>query len=173
MLIPSCLLAIGAVLTGVLFKEIFIGHDSAQFWSSSILFLEFIQHDHPPTWLLFLTPTLVVVAIPVAYYLFIANEKILKNFVLKNQTLYNFLINKWYFDELYNFIFVEPLKKIGLFFWKRGDVNTIDRYGPDGLSRLIKIISDKSVHFQSGYLYHYAFVMLIGFSILLTYLILY
>jgi len=173
MLIPSCLLAIGAVLTGVLFKEIFIGHDSAQFWSSSILFLEFIQHGHPPTWLLFLTPTLVVVAIPVAYYLFIANEKILKNFVLKNQTLYNFLVNKWYFDELYNFIFVEPLKKIGLFFWKRGDVNIIDRYGPDGLSRLIKIISDKSVHFQSGYLYHYAFVMLIGFSILLTYLILY
>ena len=173
MLIPSCLLAIGAVLTGVLFKEIFIGHDSGQFWNSSILFLESTQHDHPPIWLLVLAPTLVVIAIPVAYYLFIANEKILKNFVLKNQTLYNFLVNKWYFDELYNFIFVEPLKKIGLFFWKRGDVNTIDRYGPDGLSRLIKIISDKSVHFQSGYLYHYAFVMLIGFSILLTYLILY
>ena len=68
---------------------------------------------------------------------------------------------------------VEPLKKIGLFFWKKGDMNTIDRYGPDGLSRLVKIISDKAVHFQSGYLYHYAFVMLIGFSILLTYLILY
>jgi NADH-quinone oxidoreductase subunit L len=173
MLIPSCLLAIGAVLTGILFKEIFIGHDSAQFWSSSILFLESIQHDHPPIWLLFLTPVLVIIAIPVAYYLFIANEKILKNFVLKNQTLYNFLINKWYFDELYNFIFVDPLKKIGLFFWKKGDVNTIDRYGPEGLSRLIKNISDKSIHFQSGYLYHYAFVMLIGFSILLTYLILY
>jgi len=173
MLIPSFLLAIGAVFAGVLFKEIFIGHDSTQFWSSSILFLESIQHDLPPIWLLVLTPTLVVVAIPVAYYLFIANEKILNNFVLKNKTLYNFLINKWYFDELYNFIFVEPLKKVGLFFWKKGDVNTIDRYGPDGLSRLIKIISDKAVHFQSGYLYHYAFVMLIGFSILLTYLILY
>ena len=116
---------------------------------------------------------LVVITIPVAYYLFIENEKILKNFILKNQTLYNFLINKWYFDELYNFIFVEPLKKVGLFLWKKGDVNTIDRYGPDGLSRLVKIISDKSVHFQSGYLYHYAFVMLIGFSVLLTYLILY
>jgi len=81
--------------------------------------------------------------------------------------------NKTYFDELYNFIFIEPLKKIGLFLWKKGDINTIDRYGPDGLSRLVKIISDKAVHFQSGYLYHYAFVMLIGFSILLTYLILY
>ena len=101
------------------------------------------------------------------------DQKILRNLVFKNQTLYNFLINKWYFDEMYNFIFVEPIKKIGLFFWKKGDINTIDRYGPDGLSRLVKIISDKAVQFQSGYLYHYAFVMLIGLSILLTYLILY
>jgi len=173
MLIPSFLLAVGAILTGVLFKEMFIGNNSTQFWSSSILFLESIQHDHPPIWLLVLTPVIVVITIPVAYYLFIENEKILKNFILKNQTLYNFLINKWYFDELYNFIFVVPLKKVGLFLWKKGDVNIIDRYGPDGLSRLVKIISDKSVHFQSGYLYHYAFVMLIGFSVLLTYLILY
>jgi NADH-quinone oxidoreductase subunit L len=173
MLIPSCLLAIGAILTGILFKEMFIGYDSSQFWSSSILFLQSIQHDRPPFWLLVITPTVVIITIPIAYYLFVANEKILKNFVLKNQVIYNFLVNKWYFDELYNFIFVEPLKKIGLFFWKKGDINTIDRYGPDGLSRLVKIISDKAVHFQSGYLYHYAFVMLIGFSILLTYLILY
>tara|TARA_B100001123_G_scaffold183247_1_gene209856 strand:- start:1396 stop:3306 length:1911 start_codon:yes stop_codon:yes gene_type:complete len=173
MLIPSCLLAVGAILTGVLFKEVFIGHGSLEFWSASILFLESVQHIHPPTWLLVFTPTLVVAVIPVAYYLFIENDKILKNLVFKNQSLYKFLINKWYFDELYNFIFVEPLKKIGLFFWKKGDVSTIDRYGPDGLSRLVKIISDKSVYFQSGYLYHYAFVMLIGFSILLTYLILY
>jgi len=173
MLIPSCLLAIGAILTGILFKEMFIGYDSSQFWNSSILFLQSIPHEYPPTWLLVITPTVVIITIPIAYYLFVVNEKILKNFVLKNQVIYNFLVNKWYFDELYNFIFVEPLKKIGLFFWKKGDINTIDRYGPDGLSRLVKIISDKAVHFQSGYLYHYALVMLIGFSILLTYLILY
>ena len=172
MLIPSCLLAIGAIITGILFKEMFIGFDT-QFWNNSILFLQTIQHDHPPTWLLVLTPLIVIVTIPTAYYLFVKNERILKNFVLKNQLLYNFLINKWYFDDLYNFIFVEPIKKIGLFFWRRGDINTIDRYGPDGLSRLVKIISDKAVNFQSGYLYHYAFVMLVGFSILLTYLILY
>jgi len=172
MLIPSCLLAIGAITTGILFKEMFIGFDT-QFWNNSILFLQAIQHDHPPTWLLVITPLLVIVTIPTAYYLFVKNERILKNLVLKNQLLYNFLINKWYFDDLYNFIFVEPVKKIGLFFWRSGDVNTIDRYGPNGLSRLVKIISDKAVNFQSGYLYHYAFVMLIGFSILLTYLILY
>ena len=172
MLIPSCLLAIGAIITGILFKEMFIGSDT-QFWSSSILFLQTIQQGHPPTWLLVITPLLVIIAIPTAYYLFVENERILKNFILKNHRLYNFLVNKWYFDELYNFIFVEPVKKIGLFFWKKGDINTIDRYGPDGISRLVKIISDKAVNFQSGYLYHYAFAMLIGFSILLTYLILY
>ena len=67
---------------------------------------------------------------------------------------------------------VAPVKKIGVFLWRKGDINTIDRYGPDGLSKLVKIISDKAVNFQSGYLYHYAFVMLIGFSALLTFLIL-
>ena len=89
----------------------FIGYDSSQFWSSSILFLQTIQHDYPPTWLLVITPAVVIITIPITYYLFVENEKILKNFVLKNQVIYNFLVNKWYFDEFYNFIFVEPLKK--------------------------------------------------------------
>ena len=173
MLIPSCLLAIGAIITGMLFKEMFIGNDSFHFWDGSILFLKSIQHEQAPTWLIVITPAMVITIIPVTYYLFIKNEKILKNFISKNPSLYNFLINKWYFDELYNLILVNPLKKIGFFFWKKGDVNTIDRYGPDGLSKLVKIISVKAVNFQSGYLYHYAFVMLIGFSILLTYFILY
>jgi len=172
MLLSSCLLAVGAVVSGLLFQETFIGHDTS-FWNNSILFLESFQHIHPPNWLIFITPIIVTIAIPISYYIFVLNEKILKDFVSKNQLLYTFLINKWYFDDLYNFIFVEPIKKIGLFFWKKGDLNTIDRYGPDGLSRLVRIISDKAVNFQSGYLYHYAFVMLVGFSILLTYLILY
>ena len=171
MLLPAAFLAIGAITTGVLFKEIFIGHDS-NFWNSSILFLQSASHEHPPHWLLLLTPIIVTLAIPLTYYLFVKNEKILKDFILKNQKLYNFLLNKWYFDELYDFIFVRPIKKIGTFLWKKGDINTIDRYGPDGLSRLIKSISEKAVNFQSGYLYHYAFVMLVGFSIILTYLIL-
>jgi len=172
MIIPSCLLALGAIFAGILFKEIFIGHD-INFWNNSILFLQSIKDNHPPNWLLFTTPFIVTAMIPVAYYLFIENEKILKDLIAKNQLVYKFLVNKWYFDDLYNFIFVEPVKKIGLFFWKKGDIGTIDRYGPDGLSKFVKNISDRAVNFQSGYLYHYAFVMLIGFSILLTYLILY
>jgi len=77
---------------------------------------------HPPIWLLLITPIIVILAIPISYYLFIKNEKILKNFIEKNKLLYNFLLKKWYFDELYNFIFVEPIKKIGLFFWRKGDI---------------------------------------------------
>ena len=172
MLVPACFLAVGAIITGILFKDMFIGQDT-QFWNNSIFFLKSIQHDHIPNWLLFLTPLIVIIAIPITYYLFIKNEKILKNFILKNHLIYNFLVNKWYFDDLYDYIFVQPIKKVGLFFWQKGDINTIDRYGPDGISKLIKIISEKAVNFQSGYLYHYAFVMLVGFSILLTYLILY
>ena len=87
-------------------------------------------------------------------------------------SLYNFLLNKWYIDELYDSLFVKPTKKIGSFFWKKGDIGTIDRFGPDGISKLIKIISNKAGRLQTGFIYDYAFVMLIGLSILLTYLIL-
>ena len=86
--------------------------------------------------------------------------------------MYKFLLNKWYFDELYNSIFVKPVKKVGSLFWKRGDIGIIDRFGPDGISKLIKIVSSKAGKFQTGFIYDYAFVMLIGLSILLTYLIL-
>ena len=172
MIITCSLLALGAIFAGFSFKEIFIGNHSTQFWGTSILFLEAIHHDHIPTWLLISTPIIVSLAIPLSYYLFIKNEKILKSLIIQNPVIYNFLLKKWYFDELYNFVFVEPIKKIGLLLWKKGDINTIDKYGPDGLAKLVKIISDKAVAFQTGYLYHYAFMMIVGFSILLTYLIL-
>ena len=71
----------------------------------------------------------------------------------------------------YEFIFVKPLKYIGYFFWKKGDQNTIDRFGPDGFSKAVKFFSNKAVKFQSGFIYDYAFVMLLGLSLLLTYLI--
>ena len=88
-----------------------------------------------------------------------------------NKPLYDFLKNKWYFDELYELIFVKTSKKIGLYFWKNIDIKFIDKYGPDGLSNLIKNFSLRAVKFQSGYIYQYAFIMLIGFSVLLTLLI--
>ena len=172
MLLPSSILALGAILVGFLFKDMFIGIDH-QFWKNSILFLQSANENHPPLWLIILTPTVVTLMIPVSYYLFLKDRKILEKLILKHELLYNFLLNKWYFDELYNFIFVKPIKRIGIFLWNKGDVGTIDKYGPNGLSQIVKILSTKAVNFQSGYLYHYALVMLLGFSILLTYLIVY
>jgi NADH-quinone oxidoreductase subunit L len=172
MLLPLFLLAIGAIFSGFVFKEIFIGHNSVDFWGKSIFFLKEIKHEHVPFWLLITTPILVIIAIPISYYYFINNTKILVEFKKTNLPLFNFLINKWYIDELYDVIFVNPLKKIGLFLWKKGDQNTIDRFGPDGVSKMIKFISSKAVKFQTGYIYDYAFVMLIGLSALITFLIL-
>ena len=172
MLAPLLLLAIGAVFSGYLFKETFIGHHSNDFWQASVFFLDEIKHDPIPIWFLFLTPTLVVISIPIAYYYFIYNTKILDDFKKTNLPLYYFLLNKWYIDELYEKLFVFPAKKIGSFFWKQGDLGFIDRFGPDGISKLIKKLSDKAGLFQTGFIYDYAFAMLIGLSVLLTYLIL-
>ena len=172
MILPLIILAFGAIFAGLFFKEIFIGQESKDFWKSSIFFLKETEHQHIPLWLLLTTPTLVVVAIPISYYYFIKNKNILENLKKANMPLYNFLLNKWYIDELYDIVFVRPLKKVGIFFWKQGDQRTIDRFGPDGITKFIKIISNKAIKFQSGYIYDYAFVMLIGLSALITYLIL-
>ena len=173
MLAPLLVLAVGSIFAGILFKELFIGHElSYDFWSTSIKFLEPLSKNHPPTWFLFLTPSIVVISIPISFYLFVYNKNIVEEIVKMNKPLYIFLQNKWYFDELYNTIFVKPSKRLGIFLWKKIDGSIIDRFGPDGISNLIKNFSIRAVKFQSGFIYQYAFVMLIGFSVLLTLLIL-
>ncbi len=172
MLIPLVFLGIGAIFSGYFFKNIFIGHDSSDFWQASIFFLNEIQHEAIPLWFLLVTPILVVISIPIAFYLYVSKPKVLDDLKQTNLPLYNFLLNKWYVDELYEKVFVIPLKKIGSFFWKKGDVGIIDRFGPDGISKLVKTLSDKTGRLQTGFIYDYAFVMLLGLSILLTYLIL-
>jgi len=172
MLIPLVILAIGAIFAGFLFKDLFIGHgEESNFWSQSIKFLEPLSTEHPPTWFLLLTPCLVLLSIPIAYYFFVKNKQLPDQIANNNKPLYNFLINKWYFDELYEVIFIKPCKKIGLFLWKFCDGKLIDGFGPDGISSFIKKCSIKANKFQSGFIYQYAFVMLLGFSALLTFLI--
>ncbi len=172
MLIPLIFLSIGAIFAGVTFKELFIGNNELNnFWQDSIFFLKSLSKDHPPLWFLILTPTLVIISIPIAYYLFLKNKNLPEQISKVNGPLYQFLINKWYFDELYDSIFVRPSKKLGLFLWKFFDLKIIDGFGPDGISSLIKKFSIKANKFQSGYIYHYAFVMLLGFSAFLTFLI--
>ncbi len=172
MLIPLAFLSIGAIFSGYLFKSSFIGHHSNEFWNGSIFFLNEIKHGAIPVWFLLITPILVLISIPISFYLYILSPKILEDFKNTNLPLYNFLLNKWYIDELYEKIFVNPAKKVGSLFWKKGDVGIIDRFGPDGISKLVKTISNKTGRLQSGFIYDYAFVMLLGLSILLTYLIL-
>ena len=172
MLIPLVFLGLGAIFSGYLFKNTFIGHHSIEFWQGSIFFLNEIKHGVIPLWLLLITPVLVVISIPISFYYYILNPKVLEDFKNTNIPLYNFLLNKWYIDELYEKVFVNPAKKIGSFFWKKGDIGLIDKFGPDGISKLVKIISNKAGRLQTGFIYDYAFVMLLGLSILLTYLIL-
>ena len=172
MLLPLTILAFGSIFSGFFFKELFIGYSSSNdFWANSIKFLSPLSAHHPPLWIVYLTPVVVVLSIPISYYLFLKNKNITNWLVKENKPLYNFLLNKWYFDELYDYLFIRPIKTLGIFFWKIIDIQTIDRFGPDGISSLIKKLSNKAVKFQSGYIYQYAFIMLLGFSAFLTYLI--
>ncbi len=172
MIIPLILLSIGAIFAGYIFKEIFLDtYNTNNFWRDSIFFLKPLSTEHPPLWFLILTPILVVISIPIAYYLFVKNKELPKQIVDVNKPLYQFLVNKWYFDELYDILFVVPSKKIGIFLWKFFDIKIIDGFGPDGISAFIKKCSVKANKFQSGFIYQYAFVMLLGFSALLTFLI--
>ena len=172
MLVPLIVLSIGAVFAGFVFKDLFISQQSINsFWQDSIFFLKPLSTDHPPFWFLILTPTLVVISVPIAYYLFARSNDLVNRIVSVNRPLYNFLLNKWFFDELYELIIIRPCKKIGLILWKFFDVKLIDGFGPDGLAHVIKKFSLKANKFQSGFIYQYAFVMLLGFSALLTFLI--
>ena len=172
MLIPLLILSIGAIFSGFIFKELFIGSEEINnFWRESIFFLEPLSTDHPPLWFLTLTPTLVTLSIPLAYYLFVKDKNFSAQLVNINKPLYEFLFNKWYFDEIYDTLFVKSSKKFGLFLWKFLDIKVIDGFGPDGISGLIQKFSIKAKKFQSGYIYQYAFIMLLGFSAFLTFLI--
>ena len=172
MIIPLILLAIGAIFAGFIFKELFISESGINnFWRESIFFLKPLSSDHPPLWFLLLTPVLVTMSIPLAYYLFVKNKNLPNQIANVNKPLYQFLLNKWYFDEIYDVIFVKPCKISGLFLWKFFDIKLIDGFGPDGISGMIKKFSIKANKFQSGYIYQYAFIMLLGFSALLTFLI--
>jgi NADH-quinone oxidoreductase subunit L len=170
MLIPLLLLALGAIFSGYVFHGIFIG-ENTQFWGKAIFFLKQTANNHPPLWLLILIPTLVISAIPLSFILFLKRKDIVEGFINNNRPFYNFLVKKWYFDELYDLLFVKSFRGIGTFLWQRGDVKTIDAYGPDGVAKVVKNLSDRASSIQSGYLYHYATVILIGVILIVSFLI--
>ncbi len=172
-IIPLIILALGSIFSGFVFKDFLIGSKYNNFWNDSILILQTFDLSKLPVWLITITPFLVIISIPISFYFYVKNTKLLEKIKNKYIFIHKFLLNKWYFDEIYDSIFVKPTKILGSFLWKSGDVKTIDRLGPDGISKIIKIISNKSTKFQSGYIYDYAFIMLLALSLLLTFFIFY
>ena len=166
MIFPLFILAIGAIFSGYVFYENFVGHHWHDFWGHSIFILK--EHNaldlahYVPSWVKLLPIFLALIGIIMAFIFYSLFTELPKKTSEAFYPLYLLFYNKWYFDEIFNLVFVKGFIKIGNIFWKRGDISTIDRYGPDGISKIILRVSSKSVILQSGYLYHYAFAMLIG-----------
>jgi NADH-quinone oxidoreductase subunit L len=176
MLIPLYVLAAGAVFAGLLGYNYFVGHARGEFWRESILVLP--EHDtvegahHVP----FIVAILPVIAglsgIATAYLCYMFRPELPGIVTARLRGLYLFLLNKWYFDELYDRIFVRPARALGFELWKSGDGMIIDGLGPDGLAAATRNLSVRASRLQTGYLYHYAFAMLIGVVILVSWYLL-
>jgi NADH-quinone oxidoreductase subunit L len=172
-LIPLCVLAAGSILAGLPFKEFFAGHHVGEFFAESLKFGEsnkiLDEMHHVPTWVVW-TPTVMMAGgFAVAWLFYIRKPYLPGELARQHEVLYRFLLNKWYFDEIYDAVFVRPAKWLGRALWKGGDGWLIDGFGPDGVSARVLDVTRNVVRLQTGYLYHYAFAMLIGAALLITY----
>jgi NADH-quinone oxidoreductase subunit L len=173
MLVPLIVLAIGAVVAGIVFHGAFIGEGYQEFWKGAIYtrpdnhILE--EMHHLPAWVPLLPTFMMILGFVLAVYMYIVDTKQPVRLAADHPILYRFLLNKWYFDELYDAIFVRPAMAIGRFFWRTGDQRIIDGFGPDGISARVLDVTRGAVRMQTGYVYHYAFAMLIGVAALVTF----
>ncbi|PZO76763.1 MAG: NADH-quinone oxidoreductase subunit L [Mesorhizobium amorphae] len=174
MLVPLYILAVGALFAGVVFHDFFIGYDYNEFWKGALFTLPenhiLEEFHHVPLWVKLSPFVAMLVGFFTAYHFYIRSPETPVRLAESQGVLYRFLLNKWYFDELYDFLFVRPAKRIGHFLWKTGDGAVIDGLGPDGLAARVQDITRGVVKLQTGYLYHYAFVMLIGVAALVTWM---
>ncbi len=170
MLVPIGILAAGSILAGFPFKEVFAGHGVEEFFRESLKMHPHIIEEmhHIPQAIAFLPTVMMVLGFLVSWLFYIRRPYLPVELANQHQMLYQFLLNKWYFDELYEFIFVRPAKWLGRFLWKKGDGFVIDGFGPDGVSARVLDVTRNVVKIQTGYLYHYAFAMLIGVAGLIT-----
>jgi NADH-quinone oxidoreductase subunit L len=172
MLVPLYVLAVGSVFAGWLAYSYFVGHDADHFWGDSIKVLP--QHNsieaahHVPFWVVIAPLIVGIIGIGIAYGLYIRNPERPAQIAAKWQGLYRFLLNKWYFDELYDILFVRPAFWLGRGLWKQGDGAVIDRLGPDGIAATTVALARRASALQTGYLYHYAFAMLVGVVLITT-----
>jgi NADH-quinone oxidoreductase subunit L len=173
MLIPLAVLAAGSILAGFPFREVFVGHGVEEFFGDSLkMNPDILEHmEQIPAWASYLPTVMMVLGAAVAVVFYISRPYLPVELANQHQMLYRFLLNKWYFDELYDVIFVRSTKWLGRFLWKKGDGYIIDGFGPDGVSARVLDITRGVVRIQSGYLYHYAFAMLIGVAGLVTWFI--
>jgi NADH-quinone oxidoreductase subunit L len=172
MLFPLGVLGAGSILAGLPFTNIFAGHGVEGFFRESLKFgpankvLE--EMHHIPALIAILPTVSLLVGFAVAWQFYIRRPSLPVELARQHQGLYQFLLNKWYFDELYDAVFVRPAKWLGRFLWKYGDGWLIDGFGPDGVSARVLDVTREAIRIQSGYLYHYAFSMLIGVAALAT-----
>jgi len=170
LLIPLGVLAAGSLLAGYPFKELFAGHGIEEFFRASLKMHPNIIEEmhHIPAAIAYLPTLMMVIGLFVAWMFYIRRPYLPVELATQHQALYRFLLNKWYFDELYDIIFVRPAKWLGRFLWKKGDGFVIDGFGPNGVAARVLDVTRGVVRVQTGYLYHYAFVMLIGAAGLIT-----
>ncbi len=166
MLIPLYLLAVGAAFGGVAFAGVMVGHDPAEFWGTSI----FIRPDHgalagaheAPLWVKAAPTALAVAGIGLAWVFYVRRPELPALLARALRPLHAFILNKWYFDELYDRTLVRPAMRLGQLLWRGGDGRIIDGFGPDGIAASVVMLARRASALQTGYVYHYAFVMLIG-----------
>jgi NADH-quinone oxidoreductase subunit L len=172
MLIPLGVLAFGALAAGILFHERFIGHDYVAFWKGALFTApgNTILEDmhHVPAWVVWSPFVAMLIGLALAWYMYLRSPGTPARIAAQHPYLYRFLLNKWYFDELYDALFVRPAKDFGRFLWRTGDGRIIDGLGPDGVSARVLDVTRGVVRIQTGYVYHYAFAMLVGVAALVT-----
>ena len=172
MTLPLVPLALGEIFAGWMGYDLFVGNHWQEFWGDSLFILPTHQAmeaaHHVPTWVKLLPIGLASTGVAGAYIAYVRLPWLPVSLAGRTGALYQFLFNKWYFDELYDRIFVKPAVRCGQLLWTRGDKGVIDHYGPDGLSAAVARLSGRLVQLQTGYVYHYAFAMMIGVVVLLT-----
>jgi NADH-quinone oxidoreductase subunit L len=162
-------LAAGALLAGFIFAPYFIGHEQELFWGSSIARNDIVEKIHEvPSWVKFSPFDAMIAGFALAFLFYIRNTLLPAKLAATHQPIYQFLLNKWYFDEIYDALFVRPAFWLGRLFWKQGDGATIDGLGPNGIATRISDGSALIVRLQTGYVYHYAFAMLIGIAAIIS-----
>jgi NADH-quinone oxidoreductase subunit L len=171
MLIPLGVLSLGAVLAGQVFAPTFL--DTEGFWNGAIFFNEALLHARHGVPVLVKYAAFIVMALGLftAWLAYIKDTSIPGKTAEQLGPVYRFLYNKWYFDELYHYLFVVPAFWLGRQFWKIGDIGIIDRFGPNGIAWVVEKGSVGAHRFQSGYLYSYALVMLLGLVAAITWVI--